>query len=282
MCAINIPQQKRFLLILGFPKRTSQKLPAAATVEAVCIMPLILFFFMSVIWIMDLFFIHSRIGAVVNSVGNEIVAYSYPYYLITDKGEESDKEVFSEALQIGRNELAIRSRLVRLPEYSKVSLLTTLLSDVSKKDEVDILVTYYVKPYLAIPGIRGVFLTNHFYSKAYTGYEGKEVKEDELVYITRTGSVYHTCLDCRVLKVNPKAVLICDISRERNDDGAKYYPCESCQKSGFSGTVFVTPYGNRYHSSVNCGRIKTDVIQIPLSEAGGREQCKFCKKRSSK
>ena len=256
-------------------KRASPKSDASATVEAVCIFPFVIFFFLSIIWYTELFYIHSCVGNAVNLVGNEIVAYSYPLSLVYNGGGGND-EILEMVSDVGVTETYLRGKIKELSVYSELSGLTFVFSDFSESGAVDIAVTYYVEPYLEIPGINGVYLTNHFYSKKYTGYTGSDDTADTLVYITRTGTVYHTSPDCRVLKCTTEAVSYSSVSDMRNRDGSKYYPCEFCEKNGFGSCVYITPYGTRYHSSDSCSAIKTDIFEVPLSEVSDRRKCKFC------
>ena len=256
---------------------TSSGLCGSATVEAALIFPVIIFFFLSIIWIMDLFLIHARVESVLNTAGSEMVAYSYPYNVLTDGDDQDNKtNAASLAFKVGWNEFYIKEKILKLPEAERIKEITTLLSDVSKEDEIDIVVTYRVKPYIEIPGLTGVILTNHFYSKAYVGYDRKDTVSEEMVYITRNGTVYHTSLDCRSLNITPNAIGKASLDTARNNDGSKYYPCEYCSKNGFGDVIYVTPYGNRYHSTLSCSQLKPEIFQVPLSEVGGRSKCKFC------
>lgn len=255
-------------------KRISLRLSAVATVEASLIIPVIIFLFVSIIWMVDLFYIHSEMGADLDSVGKEIVAYSYPYAVAGNDGGES--ELANLAASVGRNEIYVKSRIKEPKILGNVSQVTTLMSSGSY-DEIDIVLTYRVEPLLTIPGIKGVYLTNHFYSKAYVGYTGNDAESDETVYITRTGVVYHTSLNCRILKTTINKISMNAVEKSRNESGSKYYACEFCNFSNHNSEVYITPTGNRYHSSEKCFQLKTDIFEIPLSEAGGRGKCKYCK-----
>lgn len=69
---------------------------------------------------------------------------------------------------------------------------------------------------------------------AWTGAEeqensGKTEKQEEMVYVTESGSVYHRKLGCRYLKVSIQQVAGSGISSMRNSYG-KYAACESCSR----------------------------------------------------
>lgn len=108
--------------------------------------------------------------------------------------------------------------------------------------------------------------------KGWTGYEGGgfTVKNEETVYVTATGLVYHKDPDCTHLDLS--------IRKERKDDVMKKYkPCKKCGKQ--SGTwVYVTDYGESYHAVLSCSGIKRTVYAVPLSEVLGRGGCERCTK----
>ena len=113
-------------------------------------------------------------------------------------------------------------------------------------------------------------------------WSGKEMAgagaEEEIVYVTRTGTVYHDSLNCTHLKLSVREVSASEIPKLRSEDGSKYYPCELCGDR--KGTTFyITSYGNRYHVSRNCSGIRRDIRSIPISQIGDRPLCKKCAAR---
>lgn len=117
--------------------------------------------------------------------------------------------------------------------------------------------------------------------KGWNGYVGNGFgnQNDETVYITDTGIVYHKDADCTYLELSIQSVCKSEVEQLRNEDGGKYYPCESCMKKGFGKEhVYITNSGNRYHSSLSCSRLKRTVYAVPMSEVYGRGGCKRCVK----
>lgn len=55
---------------------------------------------------------------------------------------------------------------------------------------------------------------------------GKE--EDETVYVTETGLVYHKDYHCTYLDLSIRMVQGKEISGLRNESGGRYYACEHC------------------------------------------------------
>lgn len=114
--------------------------------------------------------------------------------------------------------------------------------------------------------------------KGWTGYEraGFLAEDEETVYITETGMVYHRDYHCSYLELSIRMVRADSITHLRNESQGKYYPCESCARGGAVGGVYITDYGDRYHSSLNCSGLKRTIYAVPLSEAVGKGACSKC------
>lgn len=113
--------------------------------------------------------------------------------------------------------------------------------------------------------------------KAWTGYEKETfgLKDSEIVYVTETGLVYHRDYHCTYLELSIHTVPEKEVSSLRNESGGKYYPCEHCRKQA-GGNVYITDFGNRYHSSLSCSGLKRTVYAVPLSEVIGKGECSKC------
>lgn len=102
---------------------------------------------------------------------------------------------------------------------------------------------------------------------------------ENTVLVTPNGVAYHLYADCDYIDVKLQAVDAENVSLKRNEDGSQYYPCESCHPNS-SGTVYITSYGNRYHSSQNCNAIEKDAMQVSVQDVGSRHLCGKCAKRT--
>ncbi len=136
---------------------------------------------------------------------------------------------------------------------------------------------YQVKLPVPMFGVPPISCTETMRIKAWTGYEkeGFGNSDDETVYITETGVVYHKDYQCTYLKLSIRAVQTSQVETLRNTSGGKYYPCEHCSR-GVSGAVYITDNGDRYHSSLSCSGLKRTVYAVPLSEAVGKGMCSRC------
>ena len=113
--------------------------------------------------------------------------------------------------------------------------------------------------------------------KGWTGYEKGAFggTDEETVYVTETGLVYHKDYHCSHLDLSVRMVSGEDLPGLRNESGGKYYACEHC-KGVSGGAVYITDTGDRYHSSLSCSGLKRTVYAVPLSEVAGKGACSRC------
>lgn len=118
--------------------------------------------------------------------------------------------------------------------------------------------------------------------RAWVGYTKENFAngaKEEIVYLTPEGEVCHKSMDCSHLKLSVRSIGDKEIDEVRNLSGGKYTACEYCVKKGWSeGTVYITDYGNSYHSVAGCRGLKRTIMAVPYSEAGGRRMCSRCGK----
>lgn len=157
-----------------------------------------------------------------------------------------------------------------------------------QNDIVEISAIYILKIPVPLFGLRNIPAIQSVKLRAFTGYKpinyqagnkGESNLEDKIVYITRTGSVYHLKRDCTFIKFNISQTTLQETGEKRNDNGGKYYACESCTRNKHLdafATVYITSDGNRYHDTLSCSRLKRSVIEILLSKVQGRKPCSRC------
>lgn len=128
-----------------------------------------------------------------------------------------------------------------------------------------------------LPAMR---IANHSRVHSWTGMEkGPENPAEEMVYMTESGSVYHTNPQCSYVDLSISQADGSQVEAQRNQHGAKYAPCESCAEGMVpAAIVYVTAHGTRYHNKVSCSRLKRTVRLVPLSETRGCPQCSRCRR----
>ena len=114
--------------------------------------------------------------------------------------------------------------------------------------------------------------------RAFIGVDSYDPDEnDPIVYMTPSGEVVHCDKTCMYLKIYYKSKRASELINSRNRDGSKYYPCSKCA-SHVSGneTVYITGYGTRYHTDMNCTAISRHIITLRYSQVKGMRMCSHC------
>ena len=133
--------------------------------------------------------------------------------------------------------------------------------------------------------LNGVYFERLAVARPFTGkyYDkggGGDAEDNRIVFVTKTGEVYHTCNICSHIKLSVSKVDFSAVNRLRNKGGAKYYPCEYCVKGKLAGTVYITKEGNRIHKNRNCIGLKRTIIEMKKidAESKGYRPCERCGK----
>lgn len=107
--------------------------------------------------------------------------------------------------------------------------------------------------------------------KGWTGYEnvGFAIGEEDIVYITATGLVYHSTPTCNYLDLSIRRVTL----KEAKD---RCPACTMCKGNGKKEFVYITTYGESYHNSLNCSGLKRSIFAVKKSEVKGRGGCDKC------
>lgn len=254
------------------------------TVEAAFALPLFLFFMVQIMSAIDMIGMQSRFNAALHQVGNRM---AFAGYL---SGQAADYGVPEEIATTGLTGLYAKEQILTYVgrsyldhscvEKGAAGIHSTASIDGS--DRIEISVSYRIKPLFPIIGFQGMEIEQNYYGRLWTGYDVEEgrsdlTQNDPMVYVTATGTVYHTNRDCTYL--NPSVVSTDQESvyTSRNQSGGKYYPCEICGTGGSPETVYITDQGSSYHTVITCPGLKRTIYTIPLSQAEGRRQCSKCR-----
>lgn len=116
--------------------------------------------------------------------------------------------------------------------------------------------------------------------RKWTGYKpGEDDEGDDIwLYYTEFGTVYHASRSCSHLDLSIQGVPYAQLDQKRNHSGGKYYPCEKCGSEAAGSMVYITNYGNRYHTGLTCSGLKRKIYMIRKSKATGKRMCKKCGK----
>ncbi len=262
---------------------------ASMTVEAAFVLPLFIFFFVNVMALFNITEIQSEIEGALHQAGSELSLMAFDLKF-AESAVSGDDKAQPGAIAGIAGVLTARQEMNRTigkridgsiveGGFGGISFLESKV--LVSGDIIDLVLDYRVRPLIPVIGFKEIPIQARYYGHAWTGYDlsegfGSDEEEEEMVYITESGEVYHRDIDCVHLSVKISSVDIDSLPGMRNSDGARYYPCEYCGAGVGAGNVFITDHGNRYHSSASCRGLKRSIITIPISEVGSRRPCSAC------
>lgn len=281
---------------------SSTFLQASMTVEAALVLPLFLFFFAQILYLFDMVRLQCSMLTALHETGTQVSEYAY--YLRYGGDAAKQGGMHSDILQsiaggsewtsLALSETYVRDNVAR--QLGKDWLANSCIEGgsggisylqsaiLSGDDIVELVADYRIKPFIPVFGIQNMSAQARYYGHAWVGYSGEwdgsgEVnaeEEEQTVYITPTGVVYHEHADCTYLKPSVRTITAAELGSVRSQDGSKYYACERC-KPAAAGNVVITSEGNRYHSSAECTSIQRDIQAVSLTDIKKtRRACSKC------
>lgn len=152
----------------------------------------------------------------------------------------------------------------------------TLLGSEFEGNEINLQASYKICFPISFFGNKGIWFTSRNRFVKWVGDASEDV-EEEWVYITPNGTVYHATTSCRTLDLTVHEALVTEIEDIRGKDGQKFYPCSSCvERKETTAMVYYTDYGTLYHQNVSCSALKRTVIKIAFSQVQERRGCSYC------
>lgn len=276
---VNNPPKKHIRL-----KRWSKKAPYATfslakgslTLEAAVVIPLFIMCLSALLCIITTIQLQVRVEKALYNQAMKISGYSY--YL----GVAELPEFAEELLQEEYIKYAVINEIGR--DYLDHSLIvngsrgiTLGLTPMPQEHMFDVLLRYKVKIPFDILGIAKLNLTAR--ARCHTwesrAVDAESTWDEEVVYMTPHGSVYHTHTDCTYLKVNVKDQKVGQVKN-------KYTPCAICTKTVQSDStqVYITEYGTKYHIDYLCQSLRKNYLCITKEEAEKNYPiCSKCRER---
>ncbi len=240
---------------------------ASLTVEAAAVLPLFFLALLMLVGMLDIFRAQAQVTAELDSSIRELGMHAY-----SAQGQEGPERGISAA---ACGDYA-RSRLT-LPENCENLQVTESSWDGS---QIRLGVRYQYRLPVAFFPVPGITLENSARVHAWVGYQGglsgdsQEGSGEEMVFVTRNGSVYHTHGDCTYLQLTIYQTTLEEAQKRRNEQGGRYHACEKC--GGLGEAVYLSPQGEAYHSSRECSGLTRHVEMVKLTECGGLSQCSRC------
>ncbi len=258
---------------------------ASITVEMVFILPVVLFVFFSMISFYRFLEIDEVLRFAASKTGEELTILSSVFE--ENKDTEEIIDTIAESVLIGARvlqnvpEAFLEDRWI----VGGKAGIHFWNSHIQKEDRIVIWMRYQMQfpvfgkilPKISV--VRKVVLRSFTGSSLENEKQEEIPKEETLVYITETGNVYHETKECSHIKLLIDAVDFESISSKRNESGSKYTSCERCKiPLNKQKIVFITLYGNHYHTDISCSGLKRTVRTISLEQAQkeGKRKCKKC------
>ena len=257
--------RKRHTKLQGTSFYTCQN--ASLTLEAAIVFPIMTGFLCSILFFFRVLFVQIAVEEALVYAGRAVAVES----VLVD--EETTLFLSAEALF---KQALTQEKHVEKFITGGVLGVSLLGSEVSGK-EIVLKANYMVKVPIQFFGIKDYLLTsqNSFIKWKGDLYTGKG--EENWVYITKTGSVYHKSTSCRSLDLNIQEGSIKDVGTIRGKNGQKYYSCRKCMnKTGEIQKVYFTDYGKLYHGKLSCSALKRTIVRILISQIGERKPCSYC------
>lgn len=261
-------------------ERAFSGISASMTLEAACVLPVFLFAMLAVMQFFKVVMVSSAVLAGMQDTAKDMAAYAY----IRQLGVGAQEGIAAELITGGLSAVYAKGSVEKKASFdADDGTLHFFKSSFMKKEIIDLAVTYNVKntyTLLPVPRIKTALRAR---VRAWTGRDGNgRAAQDEedgaqqsnLVWVTETGTVYHKDPNCTHLKLTIQRVDMSELSSLRNKSGGKYHKCDRCH--GSSSTVYITNYGNKYHTSAGCSGLKRTVRQVEISEVEHWRACSKC------
>lgn len=275
-------------------RKLHQGIKGSLTIEAALVLPIFIYSMMAFLYFFQVIQIYGKVQYSIAEIGREASTSAYIYERIME-GEENQEEEDTQVNVI--YELVEGSYFkLKLYEYLQEENIDsscvkggihgfhTYLSTFMKDDKtIDIIVQYQIKIPVLFMKLNELNIVQRVVVRGFTGWEGGEGdnKDQEYVYVTRFGSVYHKQIECTHIKLSIRSIPYEEVDLERNTGGGKYSFCHSCIKKesdAYGKEVYITDTGDRYHIQLNCSGLKRLISRIPISEIEDRTPCKRCYK----
>lgn len=201
---------------------------------------------------------------------------------LTRVAREASAEYGASGNKAYKNSLTYKTKLLAYQGGGGISVSLLHSKFLIENDEIDLIVDYRVKLPFRLLAFQSCAFRQRVHTRAFVGVESRDntiPTDDSIVYVAATGRVYHINQDCTYLKLSISQVQFGDLEALRNQGGGKYKECERCcqnKKFHNGDNVWITNYGDRYHSSKSCSGIRRIVQAVKKSEVGNRTPCSKC------
>jgi hypothetical protein len=261
---------------------------ASLTVETAIILPIFMIVICNLLSFLIAMRTQEEMMFVMQQTAKEMAVYTYGYEKITDVESGFAKMLVSVTI----SNLYAKNQVVQIIGAEKLGKsmiqkggegISFYRSNVLENHIIDLVATYKCAAPFVITGYEKFKLISRARVRAWTGYsiENKDNTENQrIVYITETGSVYHTNENCSHISLSIEAYNFMELILQKNIVGLHYKKCPDCDDFVSNGNYYTTKWGEYYHTSLNCSYLKRTIIAVPISKVGNRNICQRCKENA--
>ena len=251
---------------------------ALLTVEAAAVLPYFVCFMVFILYFFRILQVQAGVAQALQYAGRRAAAE----YVVQEETEGSDQ---AGIFELWKAKMLFEQQLKKQKcplQYVKRGMKGISLnqSDLSG-NYVELKAVYRMKLPIGLLGNIQYQIIQESKCRKWTGYQqGQDMQEDDTwLYYTEHGTVYHASRNCTHLDLSIRGVTYEQAGNSRNQSGGKYHKCEKCGISGSlvkSQMVYITDYGDRYHSSLTCSGLKRSIYMIQRSKATDKRMCSKC------
>lgn len=243
----------------------------AFTLEATIILPLVICFFISILFFFRVIQVQLEVQKSLDDTGRKLAVC-----LSGDK-DYSQGAKLALATGVFLKEAAGRKEV---EQYVKGGMLgISLMGSEMTGEEISLNAAYQMVFPVKLFWDWKLNIVQSAQCRKWTGWKPIQGNEegDIWVYITETGTVYHTSRTCTHLDLSIHWISYQDLLKKHNKYDVKYRECiiYADKANAFQG-VYITEQGDCYHTDLNCSGLKRTIRMIRLSEAEGRSKCSKC------
>ncbi len=256
---------------------------ALLTVETAMVLPFFVCFLVFVLYFFRILQVQAGVSQALQYAGRRIAA---EYSLQAEKQKDTDdkdKQGASDILGLVRAKVLFEKQIkkqkcpVRYISHGigGISLIQSDFSD----NYVELKAVYRMKLPVTLLGNIQYRIVQQVKCRKWTGYVlGQDMQDsDTWLYYTEHGTVYHASRTCTYLDLSIRGITDTQVGSSRNKNGGKYYKCEKCSQPALGHSmVYVTDYGDRYHTSLTCSSLKRSIYMIRRSKATEKRMCSKC------
>lgn len=239
------------------------------TVEAAMAVPVFFFATLALVFLLEMMAVQTSVRSGLQEAGKKLVVRATEVTLVFPAELERDVVNSIGAARLERSIVESGS--------TGIDCSHSYLSPVTGIGEIEAF--YHVRIPLPFFSIAPIPCRETMRIKAWTGYEagGLKEKDEQIVYVTDTGIVYHRNPHCTHLDLSIRTTTSSNLENLRNENGGKYHACEKCVQGSTPGqNVYITDQGDRYHNSLSCSGLKRTIYTVRISDIPGKRACFKC------